>query len=502
MKHLLRLGLFTTLITVTNISIAEDYIVNIGTLGEDRLSRSTYGVDLNDNGFIVGSSFNENGRSYGFIYDGQEMREISLRAANTFHATSGKGDAFAINDNNQVAAYSYDPIKRNYYPVFYDYATDTTTTIGLGGIYRPGLSGHPAMGLNNSGQVYGTSRNASNIDQGYLYDGANNIETTLDSSLKTFTTSINSHGQVIGSTKFGTNRQQAFVYDGNSTYQIGFKCDNGDFVEKNNIPIEITDSKFVLGNGLNKYRRYDNPFIYDINTQTFQQIGFRTDRNAYGVGNDINENGQIVGVSKNHANENQAFVFDYQTQTLTELSLGGTKGEAFAINNIGQVVGESENALGQTQAFLFEGFDTEGNANIVELSLGGDSGSALGINDVGDVYGWSYTNIDLDGDGEIDNERHAFFYTDGEIYDLTLLIEDETNGEFTINNPKSDIIDLNNNGQLLVNAYSTSDKYQAFLINDVRHVTITPIPEPSTYLLMILGLSMLMVTARSRRNKI
>lgn len=89
----------------------------------------------------------------------------------------------------------------------------------------------------------------------------------------------------------------------------------------------------------------------------------------------INDAGQIVGKSGNHA-------FLWEHGKMTDLgTLGGASSSAHSINDHGQIVGESETAGGEIHAFLWE------RNSMVDLGSPGESSSAHGINNLGTIVG-------------------------------------------------------------------------------------------------------------------
>jgi probable HAF family extracellular repeat protein len=119
--------------------------------------------------------------------------------------------------------------------------------------------------------------------------------------------------------------------------------------------------------------------------------------------NDINNVGQVVGISRNAAAQIRPVL--WQSGTPSDLgTLGGARGDALAINDLGQIVGSSQTAANVTHATLWM------NGTPTALgTLGGTFSQASDINQLGQIVGGS---TDAAGSG------HPLLWMDGAMYDL------------------------------------------------------------------------------------
>jgi probable HAF family extracellular repeat protein len=238
----------------------------------------------------------------------------------------------------------------------------------------------------------------------------------------------------------------------------------------------------------------------------------------YGLANDINEAGHIVGISANANGVTHAFVnafgntidlgsfqpstynysiayginnvgsvagYSTHTQTFSEAFLhsGGTlqnlgnlggSSRGFAVNNSNQVTGDSIiDASGNQRAFIWE------NGTMNDLGVIGGAVSSLGldINNLGHVVGTLV--FDLNNG----NLNHGFVYRDGLMVDLNTLLPE-------------------NSGWVLRGAWAINDRGQIVgggeIGGEQRAYLLTSIPEPST--IAQFGVILLLVSARRRQR--
>lgn len=127
---------------------------------------------------------------------------------------------------------------------------------------------------------------------------------------------------------------------------------------------------------------------------------------SYSIAWEINENGQVVGESRNTGGQVRAFL--WQDNQMTDLgTLGGSSSEAYGINESGQIVGSSLTASGQERAFLWQ------NGQMADLgTLGGSFSLARKINNNGQITGWA---------ANVSGQARAFRWQNGQMINLGTL---------------------------------------------------------------------------------
>jgi uncharacterized membrane protein len=237
------------------------------------------------------------------------------------------------------------------------------------------LQGSSSFSINNNGQIVGYSSGMGG-PCATLFDWTgqgNNI--ILDPShmfMYSIAISINNNGQIVG-----IANGQAFLFDSTG---------NGNNVNLGGLEAwSISDNGQIVGYSGNHATLFDptgNGNNIDLGT-----LG-GTDSTAYS----INNNGLIVGGAQDSSGHWRACLFD-PTGHGNNIDLKGGDGEACAINNNGQIVGHSGN-----HATLF---DPTGNGNNIDLG----PGCAYSINNNGQIIGTDNngTPILFDPTGHGDN---------------------------------------------------------------------------------------------------
>jgi probable HAF family extracellular repeat protein len=204
----------------------------------------------------------------------------------------------------------------------------------------------------------------------------------------------------------------------------------------------------------------------DLNSKEATDLG--TLGGNFSTAHGINDAGQVVGVSgvsRTDTGQGHAFITGPNGVGMRDLgTLGGDDSWAYGINDAGQVVGDSLTASGKLHAFI-TGPDGLGMTDLG--SLGGDSSVAYGINDAGEVVGTSNVTPGL-----WSSQRHAF-----------------------ITGPDGvGMTDLNS----LVNVPDGVILTEATGINNSGQVIAIGVPEPESYLMLLVGLGLAGFMARGK----
>jgi probable HAF family extracellular repeat protein len=270
------------------------------------------------------------------------------------------------------------------------------SVINLGTL--PGGSSSEATGINNSGQVVGSSDSSSGT-RAFLYSGGtmSNLG-TLPGINNSYATGINNSGQVVGNSFPGASH--AFLYSGGTIIALGMLP--GGFYS---YATGINNSGQVVGYSVDRINNNGRAFLYSGGTMIALPIPDINNSGAIG----INNSGQVVGYSDSSSG-NRAFL--YSGGTITDLGVlpGDISSIATGINDSGQVVGYSNrSSIGDPRAFLYSG------GTMIDLGTlpGGITTNPYDINNSGQVVGeWTYSS----------NGFRAFLYSGGTMTDLNNLI--------------------------------------------------------------------------------
>ncbi len=321
---------------------------------------------------------------------------------------------------------------------------------------------------------------------------------------------INSLGHIVGFSRIENGQYHAFIWNGTSILDLGLLPDKQE--SRGNA---INDLGQAAGKswGIAGSAGDARAFLW--------QGGMMTDLGSLGAepvgATDINNSGQIVGLSQTSAGETHAFI--WENEVMSDLgTLGDTLGTlgdttwsaATGINSLGHVVGFSTVKKGDfgSRAFLWrEGAMT----HLGTWGGGNGSSSASDINDWDEVVGhysehhggvnhafvWRNGNetiqelsalpndyrsfaCAINNQGEIvgqskGSDSRAVLWSGDQVWDLNTLLSDSS----CVSNLHM-ASDINDRGQIVANGFNTEGKQRTFLLTPVSEP-----PRPQFYAVLV-----------------
>ncbi len=323
----------------------------------------------------------------------------------TLGSTASPSRAFAVNENGQVAGWSY--LSNTYYQHAFIWSGGIMTDLGV--VFGPANSrSSRAYSLNDSGLVVGRSNSNITVDHACLwYSPTSKIDlgTFAPNNVGTSEANdINNNGHVVGWAWTGT------TYQGEYTYHAFFwvagqgKTDLGTFGGSHSYAQAINSLDRVVGWAYTAAGAVRS-FLWDEVSGMVEipnTLG-GTSSQAY----DINDSSWVVGYARNASNQIIPYLWRSGTGMI---DLGLDVGVARAVNNKGWVVGDN---LSYADPYLWKDGSVMYLNDLLPAGSGWVLATAEDINENGQIVGY----------GTINGQSHAYLLT------LSGLDEDEGEDE-------------------------------------------------------------------------
>jgi len=229
----------------------------------------------------------------------------------------------------------------------------------------PGAVATYANGINNSGEIVGTTINSSGVQQGFVDNGGSFTYINVPNAAVTTVQGVNNAGTIVGS----------YLDSGGVTH--GF-TDVGGTISTFNVSVSGATGTSIMGiNSSGQMIGYysDSSFVqhgFSLVGSTVTTIGPSGATTSSATG--VNASGQIVGYTTTGFLDNGG--------TYTAVT-DGTHTQPNGINTAGQIVGDFANTTGE-HGFL----DIAGVFTTIDAPLGLGSTDVTGLNDSGTMVGY------------------------------------------------------------------------------------------------------------------
>ncbi|MGC4062669.1 MAG: hypothetical protein QM749_18220 [Aquabacterium sp.] len=323
-------------------------------------------------------------------------------------------------------------------------------------------------------------------------------------------TGVNDAGVVVGSAWTGTGLHAA-AWDGATFTYLDPANSNATAVNN----AGVVTGGYVLGDGNNRAAVWNGASMTTLQTDAYAS--------------DVNDAGVVAGYAYGVVPGvlHNAVTWQGGTMTVLPTTAPGQFSTATSINNAGVVVGSINNIMSDPHAVVWHG-DV-----VTDLSvpLGGETSVATGINNADAVVGWAFLagqpnvhGVLWSGDNALDlgtlpgyassvaaaindagvivgssrpdavmvSGERAVMWVDGQIIDLnSLLSAQDIQAGWVLTEAAA----INSAGMIVGTASNT-------LTSQIRGFVLSPVPEPSVGLLMVLGTACLSVHVRRQRRRV
>ncbi len=309
--------------------VGQNYeVIDLGTLGGNNSSAA----GINASGQVVGYSTTASGTQHAFLYSRGVMQDLGTLGGDSSYA-------YGISASGQVAGASATASGTQRAFLYSGGVMQNLGTLGGNSV---------AFGINDSGQIVGSYISA-NTTHAFLYaNGSMQDIGVMDSAADMAqATGINNNGQISGSSRIltnGLNMSRAFLYSNGSMVNLG-TLGTGSFANGLNGDGQVVGDASTVSGAIHSFLYSDG---------TMQDLGTLGGNASYAFG--INGSGQVVGYSRTSDGASHAFLYSGDVmQDLNSLVIqqgsGWTFTQANAINDAGEIVGSGTNPDGAQHAF-------------------------------------------------------------------------------------------------------------------------------------------------------
>lgn len=347
----------------------------------------------------------------------------------------------------------------------------TITDLGTLAPAQP-LSFSAAHAINELGQVVGVSMNGALVQHAFVWSAGGGMVDLGDlpgGDNDSSASGINNAGTVVGSSGALNTAQgyHAFQWtSGAGMADLGAKPNNGyiSFGAGINSAGTIVGAS-GFGSSFTAYVKSSDGAM----TLLSKPSGSSTQANA------INDDGVIAGFTQKSNGTTRATLWANGTRTeLGDLAGGADYSNGLALNQAGLLVGSS-GVAGGGHAFAWTA--AGGMVDLGDLPGGSVASAAHGVNDLGDIVGFG---------SNADNQNRALLWRKGSMLDLSTLAEAQAQGWVF-----EQALDINNAGAIVGWGWHNGQQ-RGFVLAPAT----SPVPEPGSWTLLLVGLTLLAGRAR------